>query len=347
MTQSLNSVCMVGTVRKIGTICRVAATAAFCVGWCAAWSGSAWALPAPVIVDEVLAALDCGSEIVSPSDAAPACGESPDAADDHDYLVETATPGYTMTLQGPEVAIGRLHPEFVHRLAGAIREARAAGLSSAGIFSAYRPPAFGVGGFSDKFNSLHTYGLAVDMTGIGGPGSVEAKTWYEIAAKHGVVCPYGVESRTEWNHCQPTWLKIVRTENPLRETVSAEGPVNLESMFQAGNAVIDGPPDHPVVEDHAGPRVVARIETPERSRHDSPRGDCARGPRSECGSSHVVATAHAHSVVLAAFERARCEGETHRHGKGCAAPSGSQTAERRATHARQAASKGARESHRV
>ena len=41
------------------------------------------------------------------------------------YLIETATPGYTMTRQGPERAIGRLHPEFVRRLAAAIAEARA------------------------------------------------------------------------------------------------------------------------------------------------------------------------------------------------------------------------------
>ena len=74
-----------------------------------------------------------------------------------------------MTLQGAEIAIGRLHPEFVVRLANAIREARSAGMPFAGVFSAYRPPAFGVGGSSDKFNSLHTYGLAVDMHGIGGP----------------------------------------------------------------------------------------------------------------------------------------------------------------------------------
>jgi hypothetical protein len=74
-----------------------------------------------------------------------------------------------MTRQGPERAIERLHPEFVNRLAAAIAEARAAGMPLAGIFSAYRPPAFGVGGFADKFHSLHTYGLAVDVTGIGGP----------------------------------------------------------------------------------------------------------------------------------------------------------------------------------
>ena len=71
-----------------------------------------------------------------------------------------------MTLQGAEVAIERLHPEFVVRLANAIREARSAGLSFAGVFSAYRPPAFGIGAFSDKFNSLHSYGLAVDVHAV-------------------------------------------------------------------------------------------------------------------------------------------------------------------------------------
>ena len=143
-----------------------------------------------------------------------------------------------MTLQGAELAIGRLHPEFVVRLANAIREARSAGMPFAGVFSAYRPPAFGVGGFSDKFNSLHTYGLAVDMHGIGRPGSPEAQLWHETAARNGVVCPYGPRDRAEWNHCQPTSVKIILAENPLRETVKAEGPSDLESMFEAGNTII-------------------------------------------------------------------------------------------------------------
>jgi hypothetical protein len=25
---------------------------------------------------------------------------------------------------------------------------------------------------------------------------------------------------TEWNHCQPTWVKIILPDNPLRETVA-------------------------------------------------------------------------------------------------------------------------------
>ncbi|HEY2229086.1 MAG TPA: hypothetical protein VGI22_15410 [Xanthobacteraceae bacterium] len=177
------------------------------------------------------------------------------APSDRDYLIETAVPGSTMVRQGPELAIGRLHPEFVHRLAGAIREARESGLASAGIFSAYRPPAFGVGGFSDKFNSLHTYGLAVDMSGIGGPGSADAKLWYEIAAKHGVVCPYGFESRLEWNHCQPTRVKIILPASPLRETVTANGPIDLESMFQAGNSFIANA---------AGANEPLALETPDK-----------------------------------------------------------------------------------
>ena len=159
-------------------------------------------------------------------------------ADARAYLIETASPGFTMTLQGAELAIGRLHPEFVVRLANAIREARSAGMPFAGVFSAYRPPAFGVGGFSDKFNSLHTYGLAVDMHGIGRPGSPEAQLWHQTAARNGVVCPYGPRDRAEWNHCQPTSVKIILAENPLRETVRAEGPSDLESMFEAGNTII-------------------------------------------------------------------------------------------------------------
>jgi hypothetical protein len=160
---------------------------------------------------------------------------------DREYLIQTALPGSTMMRQGPELAMERLHPEFVHRLAAAIREARESGLPSAGIFSAYRPPAFGVGGFSDKFNSLHTYGLAVDMTGIGSPGSAEAKLWYELAAKHGIVCPYGFGNRLEWNHCQPTRIKIILPDDPLRATVTGAGPITLESMFDAGNSLLESP----------------------------------------------------------------------------------------------------------
>ena len=158
--------------------------------------------------------------------------------DDRSYLVETASPGATMVRQGPALAIARLNPEFATRLAAAIREARDAGLPSAGIFSAYRPPVFGIGGFADKFNSLHSYGLAVDMSGIGEPGSKDARLWHEIAARHGVFCPYGADNRKEWNHCQATPIMKVAAGNPLRGTITADGPARLDEMFKVGGAVI-------------------------------------------------------------------------------------------------------------
>ena len=155
------------------------------------------------------------------------------------YLIETARPGTTMLRQGPALAIERLHPEFVVRLANAISEAQRSGLPSIGIQSAYRPPAFGIGGFVDKFKSLHTYGLAVDMKGVGTPGSPEALLWHQIAARHGVICPYGPYNRTEWNHCQPTRYKVILADDRLRETVTAQGPVDLDEMFDVGASLID------------------------------------------------------------------------------------------------------------
>ena len=177
------------------------------------------------------------------------------------YVIQTASPGYTMTLQGAELAIGRLHPEFVVRLANAIREARSAGLSFAGVFSAYRPPAFGIGAFSDKFNSLHSYGLAVDVQGIGRPGSPEAQLWHEIAARNGVICPYGPHDQSEWNHCQPSSVKIILAENPLRETISASGPFDLKRMFEAGDSMIESVASAAESLSRAAPTPVRALES--------------------------------------------------------------------------------------
>jgi hypothetical protein len=214
--------------------------------------GGQWVFADPVEPGTVEAGLDtsalCNSEDIvvyapqAPSTSERLCPaqtrEAGETARARAYLIATATPGYTMTRQGPERAIDRLHPEFVNRLAAAIAEVRGAGLPLAGIFSAYRPPAFGVGGFADKFHSLHTYGLAVDVTGIGGPGTPSSLLWHEIAARHGVICPYGPHNLLEWNHCQPTWVKVILAEDPLRETVTADGPISLQDMFEVGYSVI-------------------------------------------------------------------------------------------------------------
>ena len=235
------------------------------------------------------AALACTSNDVvvyepNPSpDSEPACAApartTAEVAEARAYVIETASPGFTMTLQGAELAIGRLHPEFVVRLANAIREARSAGLPFAGVFSAYRPPAFGVGGFSDKFNSLHTYGLAVDMNGIGRPGSSEAQLWHETAARNGVVCPYGPRDRAEWNHCQPTSVKIILAANPLRETVRAEGPSDLESMFEAGNTIIEDMASAAESLSKAAPTPVRALETNATGRVPMPQVMASRGTK--------------------------------------------------------------------
>jgi hypothetical protein len=304
---------MIRSLLTLGTLLLVLAAVAS--------QHDALAAPTQAPIDATLAAgCEIDSTIVVHNDASLAFLEAADApcpngpADsleaDRAYLVETATLGGTMLRQGPELAIGRLNPEFVGRLAEAIREARAAGLVSVGIFSAYRPPAFGVGGFSDKFESLHTYGLAVDMAGIGGAGSPDAKLWYEIAARHDVVCPYGFDSHTEWNHCQPTRIKIIRPESPLRETVTAEGPIDLESMFDAGTALIArsaGPQGRPLegleaaVEHSLERRRVALAEGSHR--HGTGLIRIAKATRSEKESRHA------------------CEAHQHRAGKdACGSP---------------------------
>ena len=147
------------------------------------------------------------------------------------YLIKTATVGVTMARQSPEVALGRLHPDFRVKLAEAIKRAREAGLEHAGVFSAYRPPIFGIGGFSDKFNSLHSYGLAADVAGIGSPGSKPARTWQKIVNAVGLFLPYGAANRSEFNHTQLISSKIAAKQ--LRGTITAREPKDLPSMWAA------------------------------------------------------------------------------------------------------------------
>ena len=216
--------------------------------------------PAACNADDIPA--DAAEALASASACPPQAGDT-ETARARAYLVATATPGYTMTRQGPALAIARLHPAFARQLAAAIAEARAAGLQFAGIFSAYRPPAFGVGGFVDKFLSLHTYGLAVDITGIGAPGTPAALLWHEIAARHRVVCPYGPHNAAEWNDCQPTQVKMVLPQNPLRETVTADGPIVLDEMFEVGDFLIAAPGS--AAAPHRGPPAHLFKPPPQRS----------------------------------------------------------------------------------
>lgn len=158
------------------------------------------------------------------------------------YLMMTARPGVTMRRLGREEAFAKLHPVFAVRLAGAIREARESGLPTAGCYSAFRPPAFGVGAYRDKFDSLHAYGLACDIEGIGAPNSERARLWHRIATDHQLYNPfYGTDIWWEWQHYQPTGIRVIGPGMALRDTITAAGPMNPESMWQAARELIDVP----------------------------------------------------------------------------------------------------------
>lgn len=159
-------------------------------------------------------------------------------AEDRLYLILTSCPGATMHRQGVSTSIARLNPTFARRLAAAIRDARAHGLRPC-IFSAYRPPGYGVGGWRDKYQSAHAYGLAVDMGGIGRAGSKVTMLWRAIAAAHGVFGPYSPRSRAEWNHFEPCLIRAVARAVPrLRRTIAALAPISLDLMWELGDRVI-------------------------------------------------------------------------------------------------------------
>ena len=176
--------------------------------------------------------------------APPAASQEREVAEARAYLVATATPGATMARQGPEVALGRLHPALAVRLAEAIRAARANGLSRAGVFSAYRPPSYSVGGFRDKFSSLHSYGLAVDVTGIGAAGSRWARVWERCARAVGLYVPYGPNSRSEFNHTQLVPIRVAG--RALRATITAAAPRDLRAMWLASGVGDRVPVPQPV-----------------------------------------------------------------------------------------------------
>lgn len=177
------------------------------------------------------------------------------------YLVKTATPGATMTRDGVANNIAKLHPVFVLRAAASVRKARASGLPNAGLYSAYRAPGWGVGGFGDKFNSLHAVGMAGDFHGIGRPGSRDAKKWFEIAHGELLFNPYGWKHRKEHNHYQITLTKLVAKNTPLRATITAKGPIVLERMWQVAETLIRNVP-------WAGPaQPVRRQYARRRQRH--------------------------------------------------------------------------------
>ena len=142
-----------------------------------------------------------------------------------------------MSLQGMEKSLGWLEPKFRENLAKAIYQARQEGFDKIGVFSAYRQPNMGVGGYSDKFVSCHSYGLAVDMANIGAPGSKQAIRWHQIAKQNGIYGVYGPHNGAEWNHMQAVPQKGCGDYAGLRKTITGAGPKDPEKMWAAAKSL--------------------------------------------------------------------------------------------------------------
>lgn len=153
------------------------------------------------------------------------------------YLVRIAAVGGAMNVIGREKAIGWMHPEYALRAARAAKRARTEGIN-ASCSSAYRPYGLGIGGFANKRNSRHTFGLACDWAGIGSPGSNSAKRFYQIAKEEGLCNPYGPYNRAEWNHYQLDCGKIVPLGHPIQKTITAKGPIKPETMWTVAASLI-------------------------------------------------------------------------------------------------------------
>ena len=145
-----------------------------------------------------------------------------------------------MHMQGMEKSLGWLEPEFRKKLAKAIYQARREGFTNIGVFSAYRQPNMGVGGFGNKYLSCHSYGLAVDVSGIGGPGSKQAIRWHQIAKENGIYGPYGPHNGAEWNHMQAVPDKVCGIAS-LRKTITGAGPKDPEKMWAASKTLATQP----------------------------------------------------------------------------------------------------------
>jgi hypothetical protein len=189
------------------------------------------------------------------------------------YLIRIACAGRTMSRQGGDLAVGRLHPIFAVRLAAAIKQARREGLPGVCPFSTYRPPAFGVGGYSNKYDSMHAYGLAADMQGIGRPGSTQALIWWRVVHENGLYLPYGPYNHAEWNHTQLLHQKGRQfvESHPVRRTITGYGPISLMAMWTAaGVDMLKVTPDQPTKELMPPPPGRRALDHVHRSRRHSP-----------------------------------------------------------------------------
>jgi tail lysozyme len=136
------------------------------------------------------------------------------------------------------------NPAFARNLAAAIREAKANGLN-VGVESGYRNPlelskqGNRNANFDAAGNSLHSYGLAADVNGIGQPGSATAKQWASIAARNGLYDPYNPNG-SEWNHWQAVPFTLDQRPDVKASLSKAASSGDFNNVWAAANPFLSG-----------------------------------------------------------------------------------------------------------
>src|SRR5262249_27453612 len=75
------------------------------------------------------------------------------------------------------------------------------------------------------------YGSGFAFGGIDRPGSRNALRFQAIAAGNGLYSLYGPGDRAEWNHYQLIPVRRIAPNNPLRDTITANGPKDEVAMW--------------------------------------------------------------------------------------------------------------------
>lgn len=143
-----------------------------------------------------------------------------------------------------------LHPGFAVNMANAVQQARAAGLPVT-VQSGYRTNNATGSSYDAAGLSMHGYGAAMDVGGIGGAGSPQAKQWGAIAAKNGVYNPYGVADPREYNHWQAVPWTLESRPDVQQAIINAKGDAGqiwnaISPTTSAGASVASSKPLAPV-----------------------------------------------------------------------------------------------------
>ncbi len=185
--------------------------------------------------------------------------DTPEVAAARKYLAQTATGAAAQRAD----SISKMNPAFALKAAEAIRQARAAGLTGAGVFSGYRTPGQTGSAYDRARMSGHSYGVAADFSGVGSPGSPESRAFDAITSRLGLG-GYGPDNPREFNHKELFGSHLEKLPSILARLQATLGPdgamVNpAETWAAAGVPVPKGAsPSFPEVVKALPPELAKR-----------------------------------------------------------------------------------------